>query len=201
MNKQQFIDALREKLSGLPEAEVEERISFYAEMIDDRIEDGLSEEEAVGAVGSVNAIADQIIADIPLGKIVKNKVKTEAKTKKKTWEIVLLAVGAPLWFPLLIAAFAVIIAMYAVLWSLIISLWAIFVSLAASSLGVIAAGVALAFNGHALTGIAMIGLSLVAAGLAILVFFGCKSATKGAALLTKKIVVGIKNMFVRKDVA
>ena len=47
MNKLEFIAELRDRLSGLPQGEVEERLSFYSEMIDDRMEDGVSEKEAV----------------------------------------------------------------------------------------------------------------------------------------------------------
>ena len=47
MNKQEFLDALRERLSGLPSREVEDRLGFYGEIIDDRIEEGISEHDAV----------------------------------------------------------------------------------------------------------------------------------------------------------
>ena len=94
MTKLQFLLALHDKLAGLPRNEVEERLNFYSEMIEDRMEDGLSEEEAVAAVGSIDEIAAQITADIPLIKIVKEKVKP--KRKRNAWEITLLAVGSPL---------------------------------------------------------------------------------------------------------
>ena len=51
MNKTEFLDALRHALGKLPSYEVEQSIAFYAEMIDDRIEDGMSEQEAVAALG------------------------------------------------------------------------------------------------------------------------------------------------------
>ena len=89
MRKQEFIDRLRENLSGLPTAETEERLDFYEEMIEDRMEEGISEEEAVAAIGSPDKIAAQIIEEIPLKKIVKEKIKP--KRKLKAWEIVLLA--------------------------------------------------------------------------------------------------------------
>ena len=38
MNKQEFISQLQAGLSGLPECETEERLSFYSEMIEDRID-------------------------------------------------------------------------------------------------------------------------------------------------------------------
>ena len=46
MNKDLFMNELMARLSGLPQADIEERLAFYSEMIDDRIEDGMTEEEA-----------------------------------------------------------------------------------------------------------------------------------------------------------
>ena len=55
MNKQAFLERLRKALSGLPPKEQEERITFYSEMIDDRMEEGLSEEEeAVASIGTIS---------------------------------------------------------------------------------------------------------------------------------------------------
>ena len=73
MTKLEFIEALNKNLCGLPEKEVDDRLNFYIEMIDDIIEEGLSEEEAIAKIGSVDEIADQIIADIPFTKIAKKK--------------------------------------------------------------------------------------------------------------------------------
>lgn len=74
MNKSEFILQLRNGLSGLPQDDVDERLNFYGEMIDDRIEDGLSEEDAVFEMGDINKIISQILAEIPLSKIVKKKL-------------------------------------------------------------------------------------------------------------------------------
>ena len=67
-------------------------------MIDDRMEDGISEEEAVEGIGTVDQIYEQIMSDMPLVKLVKEKVKP--KRKLKAWEIVLLTLGSPVWIPL-----------------------------------------------------------------------------------------------------
>ena len=101
MNKQEFLTQLSKGLSGLPQEDREERISFYSEMIDDRIEDGLSEEEAVAAIGSVDDIARTILAETPV-------VPQPAKQRRRLrwWEITLLVLGSPLWVSLLIAAAA-----------------------------------------------------------------------------------------------
>ena len=197
MNKREFLDNLKSKLSGLPKQDVEERLEFYSEMIDDRIEEGLSEEEATAEIGSVDAIASQIIADTPLAKIVKEKSKS--KRKLRAWEIVLLVLGSPIWLSLAVAAFVVIIAFYAVLWSLIASVWAIFGAFVGCALGGVASGVCFIVFGHVVTGIAMIGASLVCAGLSIFLFFGCRMATKAMVWLTKIIALGIKKCFVGKE--
>lgn len=196
MNKQEFLLNLRESLSGLPQDETEERLSFYSEMIDDRIEDGLSEEDAIIEIGSTEEIVSQIIADIPITKLVKERINR--KRKIGAWEIVLLVLGAPIWISLLISLFAVILSLYVSLWSVIISLWAVFVSVIACAIGGIIAGIIFAVFSRNLTGIAMIGAGIVCGGLAIFAFFGCRAASKGMLLLTKRIAIGIKNCFVKK---
>ena len=196
MDKQTFIAELRARLSGLPQQELEDRLSFYCEMIDDRIEDGLSEENAVSAVGSVEKIAAEIISDIPLSKIAKERIKP--KRRLRAVEIVLIAVGSPIWISLGAAAFAVIISLYAVLWSLVVSIWAIFASFTACAPAAVVAGIVFVINGNTLSGIAVIGAELILAGLAIFSFFCCRAATVGCARLTKNIILGIKKLFVGK---
>lgn len=209
MTKNEFLGTLRARLSGLSESDIEEHISFYSEIIEDRIEDGASEEDAVCGIGSVEDIAAQIIADVPLTKIAKERIKP--KRRLRAWEIVLLAVGSPIWLSLGIAAFAVILSLYVVIWALIISLWAVFASLVACALGLSVAGIAMiggpyvfagvimAAESNVFSGIALIGVGFVCAGLGIFLFFGCNAATKGAILLTKKIALGVKKAFMRKE--
>ena len=91
MNKLEFALALSEKLSLLPEEEIDERVQFCVEMISDRMEEGVSEDEAVAAVGTVEDVAAQIIADIPFAKLIKERVKP--KRRLKAWEIILLVLG------------------------------------------------------------------------------------------------------------
>lgn len=196
MTKMKFLLSLHNRLLDLPQAEVEERLRFYSEMIEDRMEDGLSEEEAVAAIGTVDEIAAQIIADISPATLTKEI--TAPKKKWRAWEIVLLALGSPIWLSLLIAAFAVVLSCYAVLWSVVISLWAVFVSLIGCALACVVFGICFAPSGYGLAGIAMIGAGLVCAGLAIFLFFGCKAATKGTLFLTRKVASGIQNCFVKR---
>ena len=38
MHKQEFLAQLRKGLSGMPQDDIEERLVFYSEMVDDRME-------------------------------------------------------------------------------------------------------------------------------------------------------------------
>lgn len=197
MNKQDFLARLREGLSGLPRDDVEERLTFYSEMIDDRVEDGLSEEAAVAEIGPVDKIVSQIVAEIPLPRLVKERMKP--KRRLQVWEIVLFILGFPVWFPLLVAAFAILLSVYIVIWALIISLWAVEVTFVAGSLGGLSAGVLFICKGDGPQGFIMICAAMVLTGLSIFLFFGCGAVTRGALILTKKIALSIKSLFLRKE--
>ena len=197
MTKMAFLLSLHNRLAHLPQSEVEERLRFYSEMIEDRMEEGFTEEEAVAAVGSVDEIAARILADISPSD---GQEPIEPKRRLKMGEIVLLAIGAPLWLPLLIAAVAVILALYAAVWSMLISLWAVFASLIGVAFGGIVGGAGFAFGGSTLAGVAMLGAGTVCAGLAVFLFFLCRVATSGTVRLTKKIASGIIRR-IKKEVA
>lgn len=199
MTKKEFLDELAKGIAGIPDEDITRSLEFYSEMIDDRMEEGKSEEEAVAEIGTVKDAVSQILAEIPITKLIKEKVKK--KRKLGTLEIVLLILGAPIWLSLLVAAFAVILSVYISVWAVIISLWAVFASLGACTLGGIAAGVIFVCTDNLFSGLAMLAASLILAGFTIFCFFGCKIATKSILILTKKIVVAIKNLFVVKEEA
>ena len=197
MNKQEFLTSLRSALSGLPKADIEERIAFYGEMIDDRIEEGMSEEEAVAAIGTVDEIRKQTLKDIPLQKLVIEKVKP--KRALRAWEIVLIALGFPVWFPLLMAAGSICLSVYLVFWTLIIALWAIEISLVGAVFSAIVLAAVHTVQGSGLSALMALGAAIFIAGLTIFAFYGCIAASKRIIKLTKKIGVGIKSLFVAKE--
>ena len=197
MSKQAFLSQLAEGLSGLPQEEIAERLAFYGEMIDDRTEEGLSEEDAVAAVGPGSAIVSQAVAEVPITRLVKERVGP--KRRLQVWELVLLALGSPVWISLLLSALAVLLSVYLVIWAVILALWAVDVSCAACSLGALAAGILLLCRGDGWQGLCAVGAGIALAGLSILLFFGCRAATRGAFLLTKRIAWGIKSLFLRKE--
>ena len=197
MKKEEFISNLRKKLLGMPKKEIEERLNFYSEMIDDKVEEGILEDDAVLSLGSIDSIAEQIISDIPFSKIAKERISK--KRSFKTWEIVLIAVGSPIWFSLLVALFAVVLSLFAVMFALEVSLWAIIVSLAVCSPFVEVAGFISIFVNNTPIGLLFIGSGLILAGLSIVLFLIVKPTLKGGISFMKKLVLWIKKLFVKKE--
>ena len=197
MNKEQFLDELRSELSGLPQEDIEERIAFYEEMIADRMDEGMSEKEAVSGIGSVEEIARQIMSEIPLTKLVKEKVRP--KRSLKAWEIVLLVLGSPVWIPLAIAAVAVLLSVYAVLWAVVICVYAVDFSFAAGTLAGVVGVFAYLKAGNPVGALFSLGTGIVCAGLAILMFFVSVWITKAVIKLGGRILLGIKISFVGRE--
>ena len=193
MNKSEFLNKLDAGLTGLSWEERQERLNFYAEMIDDRMEEGLTEEEAVTAVGSPEQILRQIAPPAPSDTVQRRRLTIGI--------ILLLILGSPLWLSLLIGALSAILSVYVSLWSVIISLWAVFVSLVACAVGLTVAGIISLCTNNMSYGFVLVGTALIAAGFAIFLFFGCRALTNGTVAVTKKIFLAIKNRITGKEKA
>lgn len=96
MSKTEFLTRLEKLLKGLSRKERETHLSYYQEMIEDAMEDGCTEAEAVARIGSPGEIAEQILSE----------QETPAKpvsAGKKIVIAILLIIGSPLWGSILLA--------------------------------------------------------------------------------------------------
>lgn len=196
MDKIDFLYELQQKLQGLPEDDISRSLDYYNEMIADRMEEGMTEQQAIEDLGSIDDIAKQILADIPLTKLVKAKVKP--RRALSAWEIVLLILGSPIWLTLLIAAFAVILAIYVALWAIVISLYAVCFAVAASGAGCAVCAIVCTLTGNFGAALFVLGASLICIGLSMLMFFAFNLVTRGITKLGKLIFIGVKRCFIRK---
>lgn len=197
MNKNEFRAQIYSRLKGIPEEDIARSLDYYGEMIDDRIEDGLTEDEAVAALGTVDSIVSQIQAEHPEPKDYSQPVRQGRRLR--AWQIVLLVLGSPVWLPLLLAAAIIVLAVYIVLWSVIITLYSADLSLAAGAIAGLVGAAMLFYGGHYVQAVLFIGTALICAGFAVLFFFVCNLAAKGIIILTKKMALGIKRMFTGKE--
>lgn len=196
MNKAQFLDALRRGLSQLPPEEIDKQLAYYSELIDDMVEDGMTEYEAVEHLGSVQEIYENILLDMPLPLLVKSKSKP-----KGGWSalaIILVVLGFPVWFSILAALFAVVLAVY-------VSIWAVGISVFAAVLAIAVAAVVLAVFFFILllknipAAILALGVGFVLAAIALLLGIGAFYLCKGIVKATAAMGRGIKRLFIRKE--
>ena len=110
MKREGFIESLKMALGDLPEEEIQSSLAYFNEMIDDRIDEGMTEEEAVADMGHVDEIAAKLLAE---NQTLVERVKDKFIPKRRlaTWEIILLVLGFPIWGSLLLAAVAILFSM------------------------------------------------------------------------------------------
>ena len=194
MKKQEFLDELRIKLNGLPKDDLEERISFYGEMIDDRVSEGKSEEVAISEIGGVDKVVDDVVQDTPLYNLVKERMKP--KKELKVWEVVLIIVGFPLWFPLLLVFIILCLLGYLLIWVGVLVSYAIEAGLAGATIWGLVGWIMYLANGT--FSMTYIGIFLLGVGAAILFVFACIGITKATIKLSKHTVRKIKSSFIKK---
>ena len=196
MNKQEFLKALSDRLQGIPKEDREKSLEYYSEMIDDRTEDGLTEEQAVKAMGNVDEISDKIINDTPIEKLIRKKVTPERKLS--ALEIVLLTIGFPIWFPRGISLIAVAFALYLVLWVLILCIYVVAFTFAVSGIASIIALFMSIWSGQILWGLFLFGCGMVLLGLAIPILIEALRVTFGCISLTGKCFKKIKSSLAKR---
>ena len=195
MNKEEFLKAVREGLTGLNQPDLEQIIDYYREMIDDRIEEGLTEEQAIEAMGPVSDLVAQVLSDTPLAKLIKST--SSIKRGMRPWELTLLIIGSPIWGSLLIGAASLLFGLYVLIWSGVLLLYAADLCFACAGLGVISS-LFLLFTGQPVQALFFFGAGLIGAGIAIPLFFGCNKAALGVVKLSRGFVIRLKRFILKK---
>lgn len=187
MNKEQFLSEIKKRLKHLPQADITPSLDYYEEMIDDHIENGMSPEDAVAEMGTVDEAVAHILSEISVEEL-KDRRPLCAR------EIVILALASP--FILVFASVALV---------LIISVWAVILSLYASDLSFAVAVVAGAIVGGAsiiagktLESVASFGTALVLLGLSILLFLALNKLTVLFAKFNKFVFKKTGLLFTRR---
>lgn len=182
---------------GLSQEEFANRLSVVRQTVS-KWENGLSLPDSdmlIRIAKELDTTVSQLLCDETAENII---IEKPSSKKTNIISIILIILGFPIWFSLAAALFAVILSVYILLWVIIISLWAVFASLVGCSFGGLASGVLFVFGGNLPSGIAMISAGLICAGLSIFMYFGCRAATKGILMLTKKFTLWIKSFFSKR---
>ena len=196
MTKADFLQLLERALAQLPEEERQANLEYYSELLDDMLEEGMTEAEATAKLGSPSQIAQSILQEVPLGKLVSTRMKP-----KSGWTplaIVLAVVGSPVWVPLLLLAAALVLSLFVSIWALGVAAVAVVVGLAVA---VVAAPI-LAIRAAVLTpplGLMLLGGGLVLLGLCVLGGLMVVELCKLLWQLTVWLAHKIKGLFIRKE--
>ncbi len=196
MNTESYLEQIALLIRNLPPKDQERSLAFYAESIADRMEDGMTEEEAVASMDPPEVAARAILMGAPLPSLVKARVKEK---RMGAFEILLLVLGAPLWLPLLLTLLVLELSLYIVVWSLVISLAAVALALALSSLAVLVAAVYSIVKGGVPMMLLCLGAALILAGLAALFFLLVRLSGKLSVDLGKAMLRGIKSLLIHKE--
>ena len=78
MTKADFLQLLERALSQLSEEERRANLEYYSELLDDMLEEGMTEAEATAKLGSPAAIAESILQEMPLSKLVSTRMKPKS---------------------------------------------------------------------------------------------------------------------------
>ena len=129
MNKTQFCSLLGNKLKPyLSPKEIYKTLNFFEEMIDDRIDEGLSEEEAVSQLGDIDIIVDQILDEHNIGKkqtklvwrFVPRKIPTELG-------FIITVLLLPVWITIFALGASLFIVILSIIFSIVLTIIAIFI--------------------------------------------------------------------------
>ena len=209
MTKEQFLRELQNRLSFLPSTEVAPFISYYREMIEDRMEEGMSEADAVAGLGDIGRIVEVIQYEMPVTSLVvssvrekTNEAKAKAESRWPAWGkglvIALLIIGSPIWVSLLIAGLGLLVGLLAAKLAIIVAVAAVVLAMAVGSVAALVIGCANLFSQPA-AGIALIGAGLLGVGLTILAYLLAVIIIKGIIQLIKLLFHWLKGLFVKKE--
>ena len=174
MTRNEWIAELRGLLErrGVPASEVADALEYYAEAIDDRVEQGFSEQQALKEIGSPAQACDAVAETVPVAK--RAVAAATATRERKALVGVLLLVGAVFWVPLAFGLLGAAAGVYATIWAAVLVVWAGIGSLLACGLGAVplacysASCGALAeglFSGSGLLALGALGVALIPLGI------------------------------------
>ena len=174
MKKLEFINELGAQLHSMPAEEVRPLLDYYMEIVADRMEDGMTEEEAVASLGPIPELAEKILAEQPQPEQEPEPIPTPAplpepvSQTKRRWSgssIALAIILSPLWLTLLCVLISVEIAVWVTLASLVVSSGAMILGgIACAVLSLIPSFDPVSISAH----IFVSGCSLVCAGIGCL---------------------------------
>ncbi|WMJ21816.1 DUF1700 domain-containing protein [Paludicola sp. MB14-C6] len=190
MLTQDFLYQLSIKLQPLPPQEKDKALSYYAELISDKIENGEQEQDIIASFGNIDELAQSILAE--------NNIYPKAKKKPiHPVIIVLLILFSPVIFGLTVAVASVI-------FSFLVAGFAFSLSFLLTALALALGGIFSFFTSffvitaNPILCFMQIGASFILLGLAIFFGIGGFYIGKGIYMLTSLTANKVKLLFQKR---
>ena len=181
MTRADFISSLSARLSSIPEQERKKAVEWYSELIFDRMEEGMSEEDAVSGIGNTDEIAEEIISQYRQTAVAvptagddtgssgaAEKAKSSPDRGVNTALMIFAVVAlSPIWLPLAATALSLALAALVLVWCLVITAGALLLSAAAVGVVGLVYGFWALFVINPAYGLLVLGTALIAAGLTL----------------------------------
>lgn len=177
MNKETFLTQLTNALSKMDPVERDRTVQYYREILEDQIEEGLPEEDAVAGMEPIEEIAARLLTEnVP--------PPNQKQPRRKTWLLIAAS-------PLLLIAGIILLSLFIAAWSVILSLFAVTAALAVCLIVGIGCLFLLLTTGYPLTALFLLGAGLfcgaIGIALFILVLYLSKQLIHLAAILLRSI--------------
>lgn len=189
MTKNEFTRVLKGRINHLPKAERRKILQYYYEMISERMEDGMTEEEAINALGDIDELLSEYT---PVSK------EPRRGAKLRPWHIIMLIIGAPLWIPLVAAMLVIMLAFYIIIWVLVAVAYVVFMALAVCGFACMLTAIFSMFSGGAPYFFMLLGAGAVLSGLAVFWLMVCNLFAKAMAKVTAKTSKGVFRFFFKR---
>lgn len=122
MTREEFLTEFTISLKKNNIQDIRKTVKYFEEIIDDKIENGMSEEEAVNSLGSI----DEIILNL--------EEETSPKKGASLSNKILLILGFPIWGTIVACFFVIALLAYIVIGTVLLCLWVIYAGVCAYSL-------------------------------------------------------------------
>lgn len=97
MSEKEYLKKLKRSLSPLKKKDRDPLLEFYKEMIEDKMENGKTEYEAVSELEPVETVAERTLDEYGINR---NDPKVKLKTRLSPLSIVLIIISSPIWIGL-----------------------------------------------------------------------------------------------------
>lgn len=173
MNRREFMDQLKKRLSKLPFDEVREAVDYYEQYFDEAGEE--NEQAVLAELGSPAGVASQIIADFAVKDAVTEK--TAKRGFSTMWTVILAVFASPIALPI---AFIIVFTALMLVFSLIMFIFAI----GATGVGAVLGGIMYLVAGILLlvkdfpAAVLMLGFALIMAGIGAALIIATAAVSK-----------------------